>query len=131
MHSLYLTTDTKPKLISREIRIGEKKVAITGFAKGSGMIRPDFATLLSFVFIDGKLNSNSLEKIHSNALSESFEALTVDGDTSPNDSSLLVASGNQVRELLARPETWEVTTYDDPDNSPITYLDPIIDPSSG
>ena len=90
-----LTTDTKPKLISREIRIGKKKVAITGFAKGSGMIRPDFATLLSFVFIDGKLNSNSLEKIHSNALSESFEALTVDGDTSPNDSSLLVASGNQ------------------------------------
>jgi len=90
-----LTTDTKPKLISREIKIGKKKVAITGFAKGSGMIRPDFATLLSFVFIDGKLNSNSLEKIHSNALSESFEALTVDGDTSPNDSSLLVASGNQ------------------------------------
>ena len=90
-----LTTDTKPKLISREIRIGKKKVAITGFAKGSGMIRPDFATLLSFVFIDGKLNSNSLEKIHSRALSESFEALTIDGDTSPNDSSLLVASGNQ------------------------------------
>jgi len=90
-----LTTDTKPKLISKEIKIGKKKVAITGFAKGSGMIRPDFATLLSFVFIDGKLNSNSLDKMHSNALSESFEALTVDGDTSPNDSSLLVASGNQ------------------------------------
>ena len=90
-----LTTDTKPKLISKEIIIGKKKVAITGFAKGSGMIRPDFATLLSFVFIDGKINSNSLERIHINALSESFEALTIDGDTSPNDSSLLVASGNQ------------------------------------
>ena len=90
-----LTTDTKPKLISKEINIGKRKVAITGFAKGSGMIRPDFATLLSFVFIDGKLNSESLKKIHSNALSESFEALTVDGDTSPNDSSLLVASGNK------------------------------------
>ena len=90
-----LTTDTKPKLISKEIKIGKRKVAITGFAKGSGMIRPDFATLLSFVFIDGKLNSESLKKIHSNALSESFEALTVDGDTSPNDSSLLVASGNK------------------------------------
>ena len=90
-----LTTDTKPKLISKEIKIGNKKVAITGFAKGSGMIRPDFATLLSFVFIDGKLNSSSLEKIHSNALLESFEALTIDGDTSPNDSSLLVASGNK------------------------------------
>ena len=87
-----LTTDTKPKLISKEIKIGKTKVAITGFAKGSGMIRPDFATLLSFVFIDAKLNSESLKKIHSNALSESFEALTVDVDTSPNDSSLLVAS---------------------------------------
>ena len=82
-------------MISKEIKIGNKKVAITGFAKGSGMIRPDFATLLSFVFIDGKLNSSSLEKIHSNALLESFEALTIDGDTSPNDSSLLVASGNK------------------------------------
>ncbi len=90
-----LTTDTKPKLISKEIKIGKTKVAITGFAKGSGMIRPDFATLLSFVFIDAKLNSESLKKIHANALSESFEALTVDGDTSPNDSSLLVASGNK------------------------------------
>ena len=90
-----LTTDTKPKLISKEIKIGKTKVAITGFAKWSGMIRPDFATLLSFVFIDAKLNSESLKKIHSNALSESFEALTVDGDTSPNDSSLLVASGNK------------------------------------
>ena len=90
-----LTTDTKPKLISKEITLGKKKVAITGFAKGSGMIRPDFATLLSFVFIDGKLNSSSLNRIHSNALADSFEALTIDGDTSPNDSSLLVASGNQ------------------------------------
>ena len=90
-----LTTDTKPKLISKEITLGKKTVAITGFAKGSGMIRPDFATLLSFVFIDGKLNSSSLNRIHSNALAHSFEALTIDGDTSPNDSSLLVASGNQ------------------------------------
>ena len=90
-----LTTDTKPKLISKEIKIGKKKVAITGFAKGSGMIRPDFATLLSFVFIDAKLNASSLKRIHSKALEKSFEALTIDGDTSPNDSSLLVASGNQ------------------------------------
>ena len=90
-----LTTDTKPKLISKEIKIGKKKVAITGFAKGSGMIKPDFATLLSFVFVDAKLNSSSLKRIHSKALEKSFEALTIDGDTSPNDSSLLVASGNQ------------------------------------
>ena len=96
-----LTTDTKPKLISKEIKVGRKKISVTGFAKGSGMIRPDFATLLSFVFIDGIINSNSLERMHSNALAGSFEALTIDGDTSPNDSSVLVSSGNE-KNLIKR-----------------------------
>ena len=59
------------------------------------MIRPDFATLLSFVFIDAKISQSSLNKMHSEALKVSFEAITVDGDTSPNDSSLLVANGNK------------------------------------
>ena len=74
-----LTTDTKPKLISKEIKIGKKKVAITGFAKGSGMIKPDFATLLSFVFVDAKLNSSSLKRIHSKALEKSLNLLKVKG----------------------------------------------------
>ena len=90
-----LTTDTKPKIISKEIKIGKKSYYVTGFAKGSGMIRPDFATLLSFVFIDAKISQSSLNKMHSEALKVSFEAITVDGDTSPNDSSLLVANGNK------------------------------------
>ena len=88
-----LTTDTKPKLLSRMIKNGSEGIAVTGFAKGSGMIRPDFATLLSFVFIDAKINRSLLDNIHSEALSESFNRITVDGDTSPNDSSVLVASG--------------------------------------
>jgi len=88
-----LTTDTKPKLLSRIIKNGSEEIAVTGFAKGSGMIRPDFATLLSFVFIDAKINRSLLNNIHSEALSESFNRITVDGDTSPNDSSVLVASG--------------------------------------
>ena len=88
-----LTTDTKPKLLSRMIKNGSEGIAVTGFAKGSGMIRPDFATLLSFVFIDAKINRSLLDNIHSEALSKSFNRITVDGDTSPNDSSVLVASG--------------------------------------
>ena len=88
-----LTTDTKPKLLSRIIKNGSEEIAVTGFAKGSGMIRPDFATLLSFVFIDAKINRSLLNNIHSEALSKSFNRITVDGDTSPNDSSVLVASG--------------------------------------
>ena len=91
--SSILTTDTKPKLISRVIKNGSERIAMTGFAKGSGMIRPDFATLLSFVFIDAKINRPLLDNIHSEALSESFNRITVDGDTSPNDSSVLVATG--------------------------------------
>ena len=94
-----LTTDTKPKIISKEVKVGKTSYFITGFAKGSGMIRPDFATLLSFVFIDAKLSQKSLDNIHANALKVSFEAITVDGDTSPNDSSLLVANGNKEKSI--------------------------------
>ena len=94
-----LTTDTKPKIISKEIKIGKTSHLITGFAKGSGMIRPDFATLLSFVFLDAKLSQSTLSKIHNEALKVSFEAITVDGDTSPNDSSLLVANGNKEKAI--------------------------------
>ena len=90
-----LTTDTKPKVVSKEVKVGKKSYQITGFAKGSGMIRPDFATLLSFVFVDAKLSQGLLNKIHTEALKVSFEAITVDGDTSPNDSSMLVANGNK------------------------------------
>ena len=96
-----LTTDTKPKIISKEIKIGKTSYLITGFAKGSGMIRPDFATLLSFVFLDAKLSQSALNKIHTDALKVSFEAITVDGDTSPNDSSLLVANGNKEKAIKA------------------------------
>ena len=96
-----LTTDTKPKIISKEIKIGKTSYLITGFAKGSGMIRPDFATLLSFVFLDARLNQSVLNKIHTEALKVSFEAITVDGDTSPNDSSLLVANGNKEKAIKA------------------------------
>ena len=96
-----LTTDTKPKIISKEIKIGKTSYLITGFAKGSGMIRPDFATLLSFVFLDAKLSQSALNKIHNEALKVSFEAITVDGDTSPNDSSLLVANGNKEKAIKA------------------------------
>ena len=94
-----LTTDTKPKIISKEVKVGKTSYFITGFAKGSGMIRPDFATLLSFVFIDAKLSQKSLNNIHSNALKVSFEAITVDGDTSPNDSSLLATNGNSTKNI--------------------------------
>ena len=96
-----LTTDTKPKIVSKEVKVGKKSFLVTGFAKGSGMIRPDFATLLSFVFVDAKLSQSLLNKIHTKALKVSFEAITVDGDTSPNDSSMLIANGNKEKVIRA------------------------------
>lgn len=98
--SAILTTDTKPKIVSKELKVGKTAYYVTGFAKGSGMIRPDFATLLSFVFIDADINQSTLNKIHQDALSESFETITVDGDTSPNDSSLLATNGNLNKKIL-------------------------------
>ena len=97
-----LTTDTKIKLISKTLVKGKKSINITGFAKGSGMIRPDFATLLSFVFTDADINQSLLDKLHNEALSESFERITVDGDTSPNDSSVLVATGKSGIKLRSK-----------------------------
>ena len=66
------TTDTKPKLAMSECKIGNTPIKVYGIAKGSGMIKPDFATLLSFVFVDAKLNSSSLKRIHSKALEKSL-----------------------------------------------------------
>lgn len=97
-----LTTDTKIKLISKTLVKGKKSINITGFAKGSGMIRPDFATLLNFVFTDADINQSLLDKLHNEALSESFERITVDGDTSPNDSSVLVATGKSGIKLRSK-----------------------------
>ena len=98
--SAILTTDTKPKIVSKELKVGKTAYYVTGFAKGSGMIRPDFATLLSFVFIDADISQSTLNKINQDALSESFETITVDGDTSPNDSSLLATNGNLNKKIL-------------------------------
>ena len=106
-----LTTDTKPKLISKEIKIGKQKILVKGLAKGSGMIRPDFATLLSFVFLDAKINESLLSNIHKIVLQESFESITVDGDTSPNDSSVLVATGRPGKQVLKNSKELSELTY--------------------
>ena len=95
-----LTTDTKPKIISKILKLGKNEIKITGFAKGSGMIRPNFATLLSFVFLDAKISKSLLTEMHEDLLKKSFEVITVDGDTSPNDASLLIATGKSKINVL-------------------------------
>ena len=88
-----MTTDTFPKGAARRARIGETEVAIAGFAKGSGMIAPDMATMLAFVFTDAKIPAKALQALLERGNARSFNAITVDGDTSTSDTLLLCATG--------------------------------------
>ena len=85
MASGIMTTDTKPKVAYEEILIGDELVKICGIAKGSGMIAPNLATMLSFIFTNADINSNLLKTLLKRSVSNSFNAITVDSDQSTND----------------------------------------------
>ena len=88
-----MTTDTYPKLATATAMIEGRKVTINGIAKGSGMIAPDMATMLSFVFTDANLPAPVLQELLSAGVANSFNAITVDSDTSTSDTLLLFATG--------------------------------------
>jgi glutamate N-acetyltransferase/amino-acid N-acetyltransferase len=88
-----MTTDTFPKLATAQALIDGKRVTINGIAKGSGMIAPDMATMLSFVFTDANLPAGVLQELLSAGVKTSFNAITVDSDTSTSDTLLLFATG--------------------------------------
>ncbi len=90
--SAMMTTDTKPKVAYSEIKLGDKVVRIAGVAKGSGMIAPNLATMFSFIFTDADISSVVLNKYLSNVLSKTFNAITVDSDTSTNDMVAIFAT---------------------------------------
>ena len=83
--SAIMTTDTKPKVAYEEIIIGDELIRICGIAKGSGMIAPNLATMLSFIFTNADINSNLLKTLLKRAVANSFNAITVDSDQSTND----------------------------------------------
>ncbi len=83
--SSIMTTDTKPKMAYEEIIVGDELVKICGIAKGSGMIAPNLATMLSFIFTNADINSNLLKSMLRRAVANTFNAITVDGDQSTND----------------------------------------------
>ena len=89
-----MTTDTVPKSASREGSVGEKHtVRATGIAKGSGMIHPNMATMLSFIATDAKVSQPVLQLMTQEIADETFNTITVDGDTSTNDSFVIIATG--------------------------------------
>ena len=88
-----MTTDTFPKLATRRLEIGGEGFALNGIAKGAGMIAPDMATMLSFLFTDAPVAAPALQALLGRAVRDSFNAITVDGDTSTSDTVLLFATG--------------------------------------
>lgn len=88
-----MTTDTVPKLVSRQLELSGRIVTVTGMAKGSGMIRPDMATMLAYIATDALVDRHLLQQCLERAVKPSFNSITVDGDTSTNDACVLVASG--------------------------------------
>lgn len=97
-----LTTDTHPKLATASLRVGRHRVRLLGIAKGAGMIQPRLATMLVFLFTDVRANAAALKRCLRTAARESFEHLSVDGDTSTNDTVLLLASGASGARLAGR-----------------------------
>jgi glutamate N-acetyltransferase / amino-acid N-acetyltransferase len=88
-----MTTDTFPKAVTRVAQIGDTQVRITGIAKGSGMIAPDMATMLCFVFTDAKIPADAMQTMLKKGVDGSFNCTTVDSDTSTSDTVLLIATG--------------------------------------
>jgi glutamate N-acetyltransferase/amino-acid N-acetyltransferase len=88
-----MTTDTFPKVATRRVGIGGGEAALVGMAKGAGMIAPDMATMLSFIFTDAPIASPTLQRCLSRAVETSFNSVTIDGDTSTSDTLLAFATG--------------------------------------
>jgi len=91
--SAIMTTDTFPKVATATVKLGKAKVTINGMAKGAGMIAPDMATMLSFVFTDAPLSSAALQSLLKSGVEDTFNAVTIDSDTSTSDTLLAFATG--------------------------------------
>ena len=99
-----MTTDTRPKRASRSVKLSGSAVKIAGVAKGSGMIHPDMATLLAFVTTDAAIGKAALHAALKRAVHQSFNHVSVDGDTSTNDMLAVLANGAAENEPITRPE---------------------------
>jgi glutamate N-acetyltransferase/amino-acid N-acetyltransferase len=88
-----MTTDTFPKVATATVKLGKAKVTINGIAKGAGMIAPDMATMLSFIFTDAPISASALQSLLKDGVEDTFNAVTIDGDTSTSDTLMAFATG--------------------------------------
>jgi glutamate N-acetyltransferase/amino-acid N-acetyltransferase len=107
-----MTTDTKPKLAMEECKIGNQKVKIYGIAKGSGMIHPNMATTLAYVFTDAKLSNDILSRLLKKNISSTFNAITCDGDTSTNDMMTIFATGKADNPVVKNYNEAKIKSFD-------------------
>jgi len=96
-----MTTDTIPKAVSRQVQIGGKTITLTGISKGAGMIKPNMATMLGFLATDADVAQPVLDALLKEVADLSFNSITVDGDTSTNDSYILIATGQASNATIA------------------------------
>ena len=106
-----MTTDTLPKAASRTLRIGGQPVTLTGIAKGAGMIRPNMATMLGFIATDARVSPHVLKAMASRAADASFNSITIDGDTSTNDSFVVAATGQSAAPAITGINTPDGKTF--------------------
>ena len=108
-----MTTDTVPKLVEKQFSLGNNTFVIGGMAKGSGMIRPDMATMLSFIACNIRMNESLLPSLVKHVADASFNRITVDGDTSTNDASVIAFTGNSDLPVIEKASQYEYTIVRD------------------
>lgn len=96
-----MTTDTQPKAASRQVTISGQTITLTGISKGAGMIKPNMATMLGFIATDAKVAQPVLDQLLKHVADRSFNCITIDGDTSTNDSFMLIATGTAALDVSA------------------------------
>ena len=117
-----MTTDLKPKLAMEECKIGNKKVKIYGIAKGSGMIFPNMATTLGYIFTDANLSNDILTKLLKKNIDTTFNAITCDGDTSTNDMVSIFSTGKVKNSIIKNIDDKKIISFDKALNSVLLNL---------
>ncbi len=109
-HSI-MTTDTQPKIVSQRVALGNKTITITGISKGAGMIRPNMATMLGYLATDAGIAPALLKEMAPGIANRSFNRITVDGDTSTNDSFIIMATGKSGVQIESKSDPFYAQVY--------------------
>lgn len=108
-----MTTDTVPKAASRRFDVGGTRITVTGIAKGAGMIHPNMATMLGYVATDARVSLSLVKRALAHAAQHSFNCISVDGDTSTNDSFILIATGKAAMAEITQADSAEYAAFRD------------------